>query len=187
MKVGGLFCHIVITQALFPNLFTKVPHEVITLAMAEQTSLFLPLNTYNMPSFEVKYISDLRTEMTHLQSGTVVITDAPVDNQGKGEAFSPTDLVSSALCSCMLTIMGITAREHKFSIDGANARVTKMMASDPRRIAEVVIEIDFPDFPYSIKHKKIIEHISKTCPVAFSLHPELKQTIQLNFKNSIAE
>jgi putative redox protein len=138
-----------------------------------------------MHSFNIKYTSELRTEMTHIQSGTVVITDAPLDNKGKGGAFSPTDLAAASLCSCMMTIMGISGREHGFSIDGAEARVTKVMASDPRRIAEVIIEIDFPEFPYSGKHIRIIEHISKNCPVALSLHPDLKQTITLNFKQKI--
>jgi uncharacterized OsmC-like protein len=84
----------------------------------------------------------------------------------------------------MMTIMGISGREHGFSIDGAEAKVTKVMASDPRRISEVVIEIDFPDFPYTDRHIRLIEHISKTCPVSLSLHPDLKQTINLNFKHN---
>lgn len=133
-----------------------------------------------MANFNVKYTSGLRTEMTHLASGTSVITDAPVDNKGKGEVFSPTDLVAASLASCMLTIMGIAANEHGFSIDGANAAVTKVMYSNPRRIGEIHIDISFP-VTYSNKHKKIIAHASKTCPVAMSLHPELKQVIRLNF------
>ncbi|MBU1010473.1 MAG: OsmC family protein [Bacteroidetes bacterium] len=134
-----------------------------------------------MPTITTKYLSDLRTEMTHVQSGTKVITDAPVDNKGKGEAFSPTDTVAAALCSCMLTIMGIAAREHGFTIDGAEAGVTKIMASDPRRIAEIIIEITFPHNNYSAKEQRILEHISKTCPVALSLHPDLKQSVTLRY------
>lgn len=134
-----------------------------------------------MKTAQTIYISDLRTKMTHLQSGESVITDAPIDNNGKGEAFSPTDLVASALSSCMLTIMGISAREHQFSIDGAKADITKVMASNPRRISEVHIEITFPEFSYTPKQKKILEVISKTCPVALSLHPDLKQEIKLVF------
>lgn len=137
-----------------------------------------------MHSFNIRYGTDLRTEMTHLQSGTIVVTDAPVDNNGKGESFSPTDLVAASLCSCMMTIMGISGREYGFSIDGAEARVSKVMASDPRRIAEVIIEIDFPDYTYTERHLRIIEHISRNCPVALSLHPDLKQTIKLNFKQN---
>ncbi len=136
-----------------------------------------------MANFEVLYTTGLRTEMTHLASGTKVLTDAPVDNNGKGEVFSPTDLVSASLSSCMLTIMGIAAREHGFSIDGAKASVTKTMASDPRRIAGITIIIEFPEVSYSQKHKKILEIISKTCPVALSLHPELKQDVTLIFKD----
>lgn len=136
-----------------------------------------------MNTAQTIYISDLRTKMTHLQSGESVITDAPVDNNGKGEAFSPTDLVASALSSCMLTIMGISAREHQFSIDGAKADITKVMASNPRRISEVHIEITFPEISYTPKQKKILEIISKTCPVALSLHPDLKQDVKLIFKD----
>jgi len=135
-----------------------------------------------MKTAQTIYISDLRTKMTHLQSGESVITDAPVDNNGKGEAFSPTDLVASALSSCMLTIMGISAREHQFSIDGATAEITKIMSSNPRRISEVQIQITFPDISYSPKQKRILEVISKTCPVALSLHPDLKQDVKLVFK-----
>ena len=133
-----------------------------------------------MATSETIYVGGLRTEMTHVQSGNMVITDAPVDNQGKGEKFSPTDLVASALGSCMLTIMGIAANEHKFSIDGAKASITKIMASDPRRITEIVVDLSFPGV-YTDKQKRIIKVISETCPVALSLHPDLKQTISIKF------
>jgi putative redox protein len=133
-----------------------------------------------MATSTITYINNLRTEMTHCQSGTVVLTDAPVDNKGKGEVFSPTDLMATSLGSCMLTIMGIAAQEHGFSIDGSTATVTKIMASDPRRIAEIKIDITFPDV-YSEKYKKILTIISKTCPVALSLHPDLKQDVSLHF------
>lgn len=133
-----------------------------------------------MTNFSVQYISGLRTEMTHLKSGTKVLTDAPVDNKGKGKVFSPTDLVSASLASCMLTIMGIAANEHGFNIDGASAAVTKIMQDNPRRIGEIHIKIVFPS-NYSDKHKRIITHASKTCPVALSLHPDLKQVIELEF------
>ena len=136
-----------------------------------------------MANFKIHYIGDLRTEMTHLASGTVVLTDAPVDNKGKGEVFSPTDLASASLASCMITIMGISAREHGFNIDGAVAEVTKVMYSDPRRIGEIIIEIRFPEISYTAKQKKLLEIASKTCPVALSLHPDLKQNIQLIFRD----
>lgn len=136
-----------------------------------------------MANFSVLYEGELRTKMTHLASKTDVLTDAPVDNKGKGEVFSPTDLVSASLASCMLTIMGISAREHGFSIDGATAAVTKVMYSSPRRIGEIHIRIQFPDIVYSGKQKKLLELASKTCPVAYSLHPEVKQMIELIFKS----
>jgi putative redox protein len=127
------------------------------------------------------YLGHLRTKATHLQSGSEIITDAPTDNQGKGEAFSPTDLVATALGSCMMTIMGIAARTHGFSVDGAKLRITKIMRSDPRRIAEVNIDIVFPEIEYSEKEKKILRVCADTCPVALSLHPDLKQTVRLHF------
>ncbi|MDD3638025.1 MAG: OsmC family protein [Bacteroidales bacterium] len=130
---------------------------------------------------KIHYTGDLRTEMTHLQSGTKVLTDAPVDNQGRGEVFSPTDLVATALGSCMLTIMGIAAREHGFMIDGTQAEVTKIMAANPRRISEVHIRLLFPEHHYTDKQKKILTKISQSCPVALSLHPDLKQKIELIF------
>lgn len=127
------------------------------------------------------YTGDLRTKATHLQSGSELITDAPPDNQGKGEAFSPTDLVATALGSCMMTIMGIAARNHGFNVDGTQLRITKIMRSDPRRIGEIVIDIDFPDIVYTGKQKKILRTCADTCPVALSLHPDVKQTVRLNF------
>lgn len=128
------------------------------------------------------YLGDLRTKATHLQSGVEIITDAPTDNQGKGEAFSPTDLVATALGSCMMTIMGIAARNHNFNVDGTLLRITKIMRSDPRRIGEVIIDIDFPPIEYSEKQKKILRVCADTCPVALSLHADVNQTVRLNFK-----
>lgn len=134
-----------------------------------------------MITSEVIYTSALRTEATHQRSGQRIITDAPPDNQGKGEAFSPTDLMATSLASCMMTIMGISAREHGFSIDGARAEVTKVMASSPRRISKVVIELYFPPNAYSEKQKKIIDLAARTCPVSQSLHPDLEQDVRLHF------
>jgi putative redox protein len=134
-----------------------------------------------MPTSTLKYLGNLRTELTHLQSGKVVITDAPTDNNGKGEAFSPTDLMSTSLCACMITIMGVAAQTHGFSIDGATAEITKIMSANPRKVSEVQIEIIFPNNNYSDKDKRIIEHIANTCPVALSLHPDLKQNVKLIF------
>ena len=134
-----------------------------------------------MATSEVIYTGDLRCKSTHLYSGTDIFTDAPLDNQGQAAFFSPTDLMATSLANCMLTIMGIAARTHQFSIDCTRAEVTKIMASDPRRIAEVKIELYFPPNNYSDKEKKIIDHIAHTCPVALSLHPDLKQNITLHF------
>ena len=95
-----------------------------------------------METAKTKYLGDLRTEITHLRSGSVIITDAPLDNKGKGENFSPTDMVASALGSCIFTIMGIAAREHSFSIDGSTCTITKVMTESPRKIGEIKIEFD---------------------------------------------
>ncbi|MFN8239885.1 MAG: OsmC family protein [Bacteroidales bacterium] len=129
------------------------------------------------------YIGDLRTEMTHVGSGSLITTDAPVDNKGKGEFFSPTDLVASALGSCIFTIMGIAARERGFSIDGSSCTITKVMAQNPRRIGEVIIDFDFTSGSYSEKEKKVLEYCVKTCPVALSLNESIKQTVSLHFKD----
>ncbi len=135
-----------------------------------------------METVKTKYIGDLRTEATHLQSGVKITTDAPIDNQGKGEFFSPTDLLATSLGSCMLTIMGIAARTHGFNIDGTDVSVTKVMGSNPRRVVEVVVELTFPHNNYSAKERKLLELSSKECPVANSLHPDLKQNIIFKFK-----
>jgi uncharacterized OsmC-like protein len=127
---------------------------------------------------KVIYKGDLRTEATHLRSGTVVETDAPVDNQGKGERFSPSDLVATALASCMMTIVGIAARTHSFSIDGAYCEVEKIMTTNPRRIGEIKVAIHFPKGQhYDTKTQAIIERAALTCPVFESLHPECKKTV----------
>ncbi len=136
-----------------------------------------------MQTAHIKYLGDLRTEAVHLQSGNKIITDAPVDNQGKGEAFSPTDMVATALGSCMMTIMGISANTHHFDLVGTEIKVTKIMQSDPRRIGEIRVELFFPPNNYSEKEKKLIKLAADTCPVAKSLHPDLKQTIIFNYQN----
>jgi putative redox protein len=134
-----------------------------------------------MATSKVIYTSNLRTEATHILSGDKVITDAPPDNMGRGEAFSPTDMVATSLATCMMTIMGIAANERGFSIDGMTASVTKVMYSDPRRIGEIHISLTFPPNNYSDKEKKIIERVAYTCPVSQSLHPDLKQEISFLF------
>lgn len=128
------------------------------------------------------YKGELRTEALHVRSGNKIITDAPPDNKGKGEYFSPTDLVATALGSCIFTIMGIAAREHSFSIDGASCRITKIMVENPRRIGEVRLVFDFTGQEYSDKQKKILDYCVKTCPVALSLNPSVNQNVTLNFR-----
>ncbi len=126
---------------------------------------------------KVIYQGALRTSAQHLKSSNTIFTDAPTDNNGKGEAFSPTDLVATALASCLMTIMGIKASQLDVNIDGASANIEKIMASDPRRIAKVVINIHMPDVSYSKKTKKILEGAARTCPVAYSLHPDIEQEL----------
>jgi putative redox protein len=128
------------------------------------------------------YKGDLRTEMTHVRSGSVITTDAPVDNKGKGEYFSPTDLVASALGSCILTIMGIAANKHGFSIEGASCRITKIMTDKPRKIGEIKIDFDFTGGTFTEKEKKILDYCVKTCPVSLSLHESVFQNVTMNFK-----
>lgn len=127
---------------------------------------------------KIIYLGDLRTECTHLRSGQSIITDAPPDNNGRGEAFSPTDLTATSLGTCLITVMGIAARNHNINIDGAKVEVTKHMASDPRRIAAVDLRVIMPERIYLSKEKKILEKAGLTCPVALSLHPDLKQNIE---------
>lgn len=134
-----------------------------------------------MPTSEVIFEKELRTNATHFQSGVTIFTDAPADNHGKGESFSPTDLLATSLASCMLTIMDIAGDEHDFYIDGAKAIVTKIMGTNPRRVTEIKIDLYFPPNNYTDKQKQIIKFISENCPVAKSLHPDLKQNITINF------
>lgn len=131
-----------------------------------------------MTTAQVTYTGGLRTSATHTRSGSTIETDAPVDNHGKGERFSPTDLVTVALATCILTTIGIAAPTHGLDIDGALCDVTKIMASDPRRIAEIIITMSFPQKQqYTDKQKTIIENIAHTCPVFITLHPDCKKTL----------
>ena len=130
-----------------------------------------------MATVQTKYLGDLRTESVHLQSGSKLITDAPTDNQGRGEAFSPTDLLATAFGACVLTIMGIAAKTHGFDINGTEVETTKVMGTEPRRIVELITTFKFPHNNYSVKHKKILELTAKECPVFNSLHPDIKKTV----------
>lgn len=134
-----------------------------------------------MPTIKSSYLGNLRTQMKHLQSGTEVITDAPVDNNGKGEAFSPTDLVAAALGSCLVTIMAIVAEKDGLKIEGLSWEVTKIMNSQPRKIAEIIVELHWENAPQDEKMLQKLKNAARTCPVALSLDPELKQTIIFNF------
>lgn len=135
---------------------------------------------------KVIYLGELRTQCEHLQSNNTFITDAPVDNQGKGEAFSPTDTVATALGSCMLTIIGIKARDLGINIEGATAGITKTMAADPRRISGIKVALSFPS-SYDEKQRKILERAARTCPVLYSLHPDIILDISFHYEETIAE
>ncbi|AVR45873.1 osmotically inducible protein OsmC [Christiangramia fulva] len=129
---------------------------------------------------KVIYKGDLRTESEHLQSGTKMITDAPVDNHGKGEAFSPTDTVANALATCMLTVMGIKAEGLDIDMKGTTAEVTKTMASDPRRISKIEVNVQFPS-NYGEKNNKILENTARNCPVLQSLNPNIELDLSFRF------
>ena len=133
-------------------------------------------------TIKTKYLGGLRTESVHLKSGNTLITDAPVDNKGKGEAFSPTDLLATSLATCMFTIMGIAAREHGIEIDGSTCSITKIMAAEPRRVSEIQISFNFPEIRYTEKQQLILERAARNCPVAKSLHPDLIQNISFKFR-----
>lgn len=134
-----------------------------------------------MATVKTTYKGDLRTEATHLQSGTTITTDAPIDNNGRGEAFSPTDLVAAALGSCAMTIMGIVANRENIDLKGTDFSVTKVMASEPRRISEILIEFNFPELNIDDRQRKLLESAALTCPVAKSLKDELVQSIKFNW------
>ena len=128
------------------------------------------------------YKGNLRNEVTHLQSGTKILTDAPLDNHGKGESFSPTDLLASSLGCCMLTIMGISAQSYGFTLEGTKVETEKIMGTDPRRVIEIKIDFHFPEGSnFTPQQKRVIESAAKTCPVANSLHPDVKKTINFNW------
>jgi len=130
-----------------------------------------------MSRANIVYQNNLRTETEHIASGEKIITDAPVDNNGKGEAFSPTDLVATALGSCIITIMAISANKYDIDMSGTNASVKKIMGSDPRRISEISIDINM-NKNIEEKDRKRLERSALTCPVHRSLHPDLEKKIR---------
>lgn len=128
----------------------------------------------------VTYLGELRTECTHLKSGNTFITDAPTDNQGKGEAFSPTDTVATGLGACMITVMGIKARDLEVQLTGSRVEVTKHMSASPRRISQIDLVLYLPK-AVSDKHRVILENTGRTCPVAMSLHPDIEQLVDFRW------
>mgnify|MGYP001290649089 FL=1 len=130
---------------------------------------------------KVTYLGDLRTSSIHLQSGSEIISDAPLDNNGKGEAFSPTDTVANALASCMMTVMGIKARDLNVDFVGSTAAVTKIMQAEPRRISAIEIVFDM-NVSTDEKNKTILERTAMTCPVFLSLNAEIEKRISFNWK-----
>jgi uncharacterized OsmC-like protein len=133
------------------------------------------------PTIQGKYLGNLRMELTHQQSGLSIITDAPTDNNGKGEAFSPTDLVAGSLVSCILTVIAIRANENNFSIGTPDFSVNKIMQANPRKIGKIEIEINFY-VPLTDLQKRLIDRAVKTCPVALSLNSSVEQEVTINYK-----
>lgn len=134
-----------------------------------------------MATSKVTYLGDLRTSSIHINSASEIISDAPVDNNGKGEAFSPTDTVANALASCMFTVMGIKAREMEVDFSGATAEVTKVMGTEPRRITEIHVVFSM-NIAVDDKTKTILERTAMTCPVFYSLHPDIKKEVVFNWE-----
>ncbi|MFN5986186.1 MAG: OsmC family protein [Chitinophagaceae bacterium] len=129
----------------------------------------------------VTYESNLRTNCLHLQSGSVFETDAPTDNKGKGERFSPTDLIATGLGACLITTMGIKAESMNIQLDGAKVEVTKVMVSDPRRIGKIIVHVTLPALNLDEKTMEILERVGRTCPVERSLHPDVELDIQFKW------
>ncbi len=136
--------------------------------------------TYIMTT-KLVYTGGLHTEAVHIRSGNTLETDAPVDNQGKGETFSPTDLMAVSLGSCILTIMGIAARKHGINIEGTTCDVSKKMASKPRRIARLEVNLQMPNRPYSAEEKEVLDYAARNTPVSRSLHPDLEEVIVIEW------
>jgi len=134
-----------------------------------------------MATSKVTYLGGLRTSCTHLASGNTIITDAPVDNNGKGEAFSPTDLVATAYASCMITIMGIYCENHGLTLTHAEASVTKIMAAAPRRIEKIIIELDLTGNGWDETAQQKVLAAGKACPVAKTLGDQVEVELEVKF------
>ena len=135
-----------------------------------------------METIKIIYTGDLKTRATHCKTGNQLITDAPLDNKGRGETFSPTDLLVTSLGTCMLTVMGIAAKENNIAIENTEVRVTKIMGNAPRRVSEVIVEFDMPKKSFSVQEKKLLENAAMHCPVINSMHPDFKKTIKFNYQ-----
>ena len=136
-----------------------------------------------MKTAEVIYLGNLRSEATHIRSGETIISDAPTDNKGKGEAFSPTDLTSTSLATCMITTMAIAANSYDIPMEKASAGVLKIMANNPRRIDAIEVDLYLTDSDYTDQQKAILEKAALNCPVSLSLHPDLKQIIRFHWQH----
>lgn len=130
---------------------------------------------------KVTYLGELRTSSVHMQSGTEILSDAPTDNHGKGEAFSPTDLLANALGSCMVSIMAIKSKDLNLDIIGSTVEVTKIMQSEPRKIAKIEIVMNM-SVSADQKSKTILERAAMTCPVLLSLNPDIEKVVNINWK-----
>ena len=134
-----------------------------------------------MATSKITYQGELRTTCIHLQSGTEILTDAPTDNHGKGEAFSPTDLVATALGSCMVSIMAIKTRDLDLELKDSTLEVTKIMQAEPRKIAKIVVVLNM-SIATSDKNKTILERAAMTCPVLLSLNPDIEKEVTFNWR-----
>lgn len=130
---------------------------------------------------KVTYLGDLRTESVHIQSGSIILTDAPTDNNGKGEAFSPTDLLATSLGNCMMTIMAIKARELKLDLKNSTVEVTKVMQAEPRKIAQIEVILNM-SIAVEAKNKTILERTALNCPVLLSLNPDIQKIFSFNWQ-----
>lgn len=136
-----------------------------------------------MATSNITYVGDLRTVCIHLQSGTQILTDAPTDNHGKGEAFSPTDLVATALGSCMVSIMGIKSRDLDVDLKDSTVSINKIMQAEPRKIAKIEVILNM-SVETSEKNKTILERVAMTCPVLLSLHPDIEKDVVFNWNSN---
>lgn len=135
-----------------------------------------------MATSKITYIGGFRTTTVHERSGQEIITDAPVDNKGKGEAFSPTDLLATSLGNCMLTTIDILGEAKGINIDGATCEITKIMAANPRRVSEIIAVLKFPSNGYTDEQRQFIEKTANTCPVIYSLHPDIVKTVSFIYE-----